>query len=331
MTLTSSTPVGLPPVPGSLGRSALRRRSLANVLRAGHCAPTVMKTLVDATGAEASWLVQLVAGLPGGIGNTGNECGAVTAPLVVLGMRHARAPDEDGVPVVVSKGRALMQDFEARHGSCACRDILVFGRVPLRCMGVVRLAPERCVEIDGRPCAEALSTEERRACARLHAHFVARDFHCAHAVLREARGAEAVEPALLDATSAFVGGTAYAGLTCSALTAGVMLLGLARGHGQHGPRRILRAMAAMAAGGRAFDEDLAAVNGAMNAGHELATWFAAEFGSTRCRDITTCDFSSEAGVLRYIESDGVRRCRELACAVAARARGMIERARAVGI
>jgi putative redox-active protein with C_GCAxxG_C_C motif len=211
------------------------------------------------------------------------------------------------------------------------RDILVFGRVPLRCMGVVRLAPERSVEIDGRPCGEALSTEERRACARLHAHFVARDFHCAHAVLREARGAEAVEPALLDAASAFVGGTAYAGLTCSALTAGVMLLGLARGHGEHSPRRILRAMAAMAAGGRAFAEDLDAVNGAMNEGHELATWFTAEFGSTRCRDLTTCDFSTEAGVLRYVESDGVRHCRELACAVAARARGMIERARAVGI
>jgi hypothetical protein len=34
---------------------------------------------------DAQWLVKLTAGLPGGIGNTGGECGGVTAPLVLLG------------------------------------------------------------------------------------------------------------------------------------------------------------------------------------------------------------------------------------------------------
>ena len=326
MTVTSATPVGLPPVPSQIDRSALRRRSLANVLRAGHCAPTVMRTLLDARGVDASWLVRLVAGLPGGIGNSGNECGAITAPLVVLGLRHARDADEDGVPVVVSKSRALLQDFQACHGSCACRDILVLGRLPLRCLRVVRIAPERCVEIDGRHCAEALSAEERRACARLHAHFVERSFHCAHAVLRHVRGGGALEPALLDATSAFVGGTAYAGLTCSALTAGVMMIGLACGHIEHSRRRIVRAIAGMAVGGHAFADDLDALNRAMNKGHDLAKWFRSEFGSTRCCDITGADFSTLAGVLRYIESDGVSRCRDVARAVAARAGSMFERA-----
>jgi C_GCAxxG_C_C family probable redox protein len=283
-----------------------------------------MKTLLDATGADASWLVRLVSGLPGGIGNSGNECGGITAPLVVLGMRHARDPAEDGVPVVVSKGRALLQEFRADHGTCACREILVLGRLPLRCPGVVRLAPERCVAIDGRPCGAALSPEARRACARLHAHLVERDFHCAHAVLREAAGAEEVAPALLDATAAFVGGTAYAGLTCSALAAGVMLLGLAHGNAEHSPRRVLRAMVAMASGGHAFAGDLQAVNGAMDEGHALATWFTARFGSAGCREITGCDLSTEPGVRGFIESDGVSRCRELARAVAARTRAMIE-------
>ena len=122
------------------------------------------------------------------------------------------------------------------------------GRLPLRCIGIVRRAPERAVEIDARDCAEALSAEERRACAALHAHLTGAGFHCAHAVLREARGDDAVEPDLLDATSAFVGGTAYAGLTCSALTAGVMLLGLARGAVEHDPRRVLGAVVAYPCG-----------------------------------------------------------------------------------
>jgi C_GCAxxG_C_C family probable redox protein len=323
MTPTSSMPVGLPP-PSRLGRSALRARGLRNVLRAGHCAPTVMRTLLDATGADAPWLVKLVSGLPGGIGNGGNECGAVTAPLVVLGMRHARAPDEDGVPAVVAKGRALMRAFQASHGSCACRDLLVLGRLPLRCLGIVRLAPERAVEIDGRACAEALSPGERRACAALHAHLVEEGFHCAHAVLREDAAAAALGPDLLDATSAFVGGTAHAGLTCSALVAGVMRLGLAHGASEHRPRRILGAMVGMASGGHAFGEDVAAVNGPMDEGHELAGWFEGEFGSTSCREITGCDLSTEAGVRRYVESDRVSRCRDVARAVAVRVREMTE-------
>lgn len=58
---------------------ALRRRSMANLLRMGHSAPTVMQTLLDVSETEAEWLVRLTAGLPGGIGNTGAECGGVTA------------------------------------------------------------------------------------------------------------------------------------------------------------------------------------------------------------------------------------------------------------
>lgn len=36
-----------------------------------------------------------MAGLPGGIGNTGGECRGLTAPLVFLGLRHAREPISD--------------------------------------------------------------------------------------------------------------------------------------------------------------------------------------------------------------------------------------------
>jgi hypothetical protein len=66
----------------------------------GHCAPTVMQTLLDASDVEAE-LVKLSAGLPGGIGNTGAECGGITAPLVLIGLRHARDPMQDGLPRVM--------------------------------------------------------------------------------------------------------------------------------------------------------------------------------------------------------------------------------------
>ena len=43
----------------------LRRRTVLNVLRMGHCAPTVMQTLLDASGIDAPWLVKLTPFLKG--------------------------------------------------------------------------------------------------------------------------------------------------------------------------------------------------------------------------------------------------------------------------
>ena len=87
----------------------LRNRSLANLLRIGHCAPSVMQTLLEVSETDAPWLVKLTAGLPGGIGNTGGECGGVTAPLVLLGLRHGLEAKDRGLPEIVYKGHDLLR------------------------------------------------------------------------------------------------------------------------------------------------------------------------------------------------------------------------------
>ena len=305
----------------------LRTRSVANLLRMGHCAPTVMQTVLDVLETDAPWLVRLTAGLPGGIGNSGNECGGITAPLVLLGVRHAHDPTVAGVPAVVYKAHALVQAFEARHGTTSCRDILGDARVPLRCIGVVRRAPERYFDARSRACTEAISGERQEAYARLYAHLQEKGFHCAHAVIRHFASPGAADQELLDATSAFICGTALAGMTCSALTAGVMLIGLELGEIEDSRLRVLRMIATMAVGGDAFADSLNAFNRAMNIGHELAQGFAAAHGSTQCRVVTGCDFSTLAGVQQYIERDCVTRCGEIAREVGLHVRAMVERRR----
>src|SRR5512136_2541496 len=109
----------------------LRNRGLANVLRMGHCAPSIMQAMLEVSETDAQWLVLLTAGLPGGIGNTGGECGGLTAPLVLMGLRHRRDETSDGLPVVVDEGYDLLQRFRARHGSSDCRAILGDARVPV--------------------------------------------------------------------------------------------------------------------------------------------------------------------------------------------------------
>ena len=86
---------------------AYRKQSVVNLVRMGHCAPTVMKTVLDVPNSEKEWLVRLSAGMPGGIGNTGFECGAVTSPLALMGLRYGLRQLDRGLPVIFDRGHAL--------------------------------------------------------------------------------------------------------------------------------------------------------------------------------------------------------------------------------
>ncbi len=306
----------------------LRTQSLVNLSKMGHCAPTVMQTLLDASDTEAEWLVKLTAGLPGGIGNTGGECGGITAPLVLLGLRHARDPLCRGVPMVIYKGHDFLRRFTACHGTTQCRVIRGNNRLPVRCVGVIRRVPEQYAETLSCDSTDVITGESARAYARLHEHLVVKRFHCAHAVLEQLRETIPVSQELLDGTSGFVGGTVFSGMTCSALTAGVMALGLAVGKIENSRVRVLRMVGTMALGGNAFADELNAFNRIMNLGHRLSQWLTTECGSAQCGAITRCDFSTMVGVRQYIESDGVTRCRAIAQKVAAKVEDMIAAATA---
>ncbi len=307
--------------------SRLRRRSAANLLRMGHCAPTVMQTVLDASATDAIWPVMLTAGLPGGIGNTGGECGGLTAPLIVIGLRHGRGETRDGLPVAVDKGYDLLQRFTAEQRTSRCRDILGDARLPLRCVGVVRRAPPMCAECLADPGATPLRPDTRAAYQELYAHWQGRGFHCADAVFAELGETVPAPPEVRDATTDFMGGTLFTGMTCSALTAGVMALGLALGRIEDSRPRVLRMIATMAVGGDAFDDHLNAFNPLMNLGHKLADWFKGEFKSTQCRTVTGCDFASADDVRQFVASEGIARCERIAQRVAEQAAELIDRDR----
>jgi hypothetical protein len=103
-----------------------------------------------------------------------------------------------------------------------------------------------------------------------------------------------------------------------------MVLGLMLGEIENSHLRVLRMIGTMAIGGDAFTDDLNAFSKSMNRGNRLAQWFRAEFGSTQCRAITQCDFSTTAGVQHYIADGGTARCRAMAQSVAHRVQGMIQ-------
>ncbi len=83
------------------------RRCLLTVLRMGHCAPSVMDTLLVDRKGEYEDMVRLTSGLPGGIGNTGAECGGVTSPIIFSDLSPDRRGRGGGSSISLSEDRAV--------------------------------------------------------------------------------------------------------------------------------------------------------------------------------------------------------------------------------
>ena len=302
---------------------AYRGQSFANLLRMGHCAPTVMRSILDISSMEKEWLVRLSAGMPGGIGNTGYECGGVTSPLVLLGIHDGLCQVDGDLPVIFDKGYALCQQFIACHKTLRCKEIRGKDHFPRHCIPPVLLSPEIFMNVLDGDHGQAIPAGERAAYSRLYAHLVENEFHCAQAVLIHVGYSPAEDPELFDAVSAFIGGTLFMGKTCSAFTAGVMAVGLRAGEIENSIPRVIRLLTIMTVGGNAFDESINKFNRSMNRGYRLAKWFMKEFGSTQCQVITGCDFSDPAGVSNYIENDRLTRCKLMASEFADKVQQML--------
>jgi hypothetical protein len=282
-----------------------------------------MQTILDISSIDKPWLVRLSAGMPGGIGNTGHECGAVTSPLVLLGTRCGLHQVEDGLPLVFHKGHALCGNFIACHKTLQCQAIRGKDRFPRHCLGPVTRAPELYLAALNGNHHPGIPPDRRADYSRLYAHLVENEFHCAQAVLRHLGYSPTKEQELFDAVAAFLGGTLFMGKTCSAFTAGVMATGLRAGEIENSYLRVMRLLAIMTAGGNAIDERLNKFNRSMNRGYRLSRWFEKEFGSTQCREVTGCDFSEASGLSDFIDGGQITRCQEIAVRVAEKVKRML--------
>ena len=297
--------------------------AFSNLIHMGHCAPTVMQSILDITASQKEWLVRLSAGMPGGIGNTGHECGGVTSPLVLLGTQFGLRKVEGGLPEIFDRGHALCHSFLTCHRTMNCKEIRGNDHFPRHCIPPVLRSPGMFMEAQNGYPGNSIPAGARASYTRLYAHLVDNNFHCAQAVLTHLGYDPNKDKELIDAASAFMGGTLFMGQTCSAFTAGVMAIGLRIGEIEDSPLRVIRLLAIMTADGNAFDDRLNKFNHSMNLGYKLSKWFAKEFGSTQCQAITQCDFADPLGVDNYIAGNCVTRCKQIAEKVADKVKLML--------
>ena len=90
-----------------------------------NCSQSVFGALAPEMGMERETALMVAAPLGGGIGRTGQTCGAVTGALLALGLVYGnKSPDGAAKDRNYQIARQFMAHFVAKHGSLSCRELL---------------------------------------------------------------------------------------------------------------------------------------------------------------------------------------------------------------
>lgn len=91
-----------------------------------NCAQAVLSTFAPDLGLAEDLAARVATPFGGGMGCSGNVCGAVSGALMVLGLKTGspRAYDKEGKERAYQVARDFLQQFQARHGSLACRELI---------------------------------------------------------------------------------------------------------------------------------------------------------------------------------------------------------------
>jgi C_GCAxxG_C_C family probable redox protein len=92
------------------------------------CSQAIFATYGGELGIEREAALKIAAGLGGGIGKTGETCGALTGAILILGLKFGTTNPKDtsGKYHCYSKSKAFCDEFKARCGTLICRELLGF-------------------------------------------------------------------------------------------------------------------------------------------------------------------------------------------------------------
>ncbi len=97
-----------------------------------HCSSSIFEEIENRTGISDPYLQQLSTGLSGGLGLSGGGCAALSAGIMLLGLKFGNEDLEDGKkrsplkwspPKFVKYANKIIKLFKEKFGSLECRDI----------------------------------------------------------------------------------------------------------------------------------------------------------------------------------------------------------------
>jgi C_GCAxxG_C_C family probable redox protein len=104
-----------------------------------NCSQSVAGAYAEDLGLKQADALKMAAAFGGGIGRSGQTCGAVTGALMVLGMKYGMTvADPQAKERMYVIAQSFLKHFAARHGSVLCKELLnadistVEGRAAMR-------------------------------------------------------------------------------------------------------------------------------------------------------------------------------------------------------
>ncbi len=104
----------------------LRKKAFETEMTYHGCAQAVLKPFLDIFEEDNDLVMMATSPFAGGLALTGNNCGALTGGLIVLGLVFGRKDLNEGMEGVLAgirPMRKLVRYFEKEHGTVNCRDI----------------------------------------------------------------------------------------------------------------------------------------------------------------------------------------------------------------
>jgi C_GCAxxG_C_C family probable redox protein len=96
-------------------------------LQGFNCSQAVFSTLAEPLGFDRRLALKIASPFGGGIGRTGETCGAISGALMALGLQSGYyEPDPQAKDRVYALTREFMRRFQERYGALACKSLIGF-------------------------------------------------------------------------------------------------------------------------------------------------------------------------------------------------------------
>lgn len=114
--------------PKSVEASGLADRAVAGFRGGYNCSEAVLITLAEHLGIKSDAIPAVASGFGGGIGRTGEICGAVAGGVMALGLAVGRKDPADGAKRLEASNLAdeLVGRFRRYWNSVVCRELIGF-------------------------------------------------------------------------------------------------------------------------------------------------------------------------------------------------------------
>lgn len=90
------------------------------------CSQSVLTAFADELGLDKEMALKVSSTFGGGMGRSGDTCGAVTGAVMAIGMKFGSSEtvDAEEKTELYNKVKAFLKEFESKNSSIKCRELL---------------------------------------------------------------------------------------------------------------------------------------------------------------------------------------------------------------